>query len=468
MGESEQRSLRGDHIGRPKGAAPPRGEARAASFGGRLSIVVPALDEAAGIGETLAALAPLRAAGHEVIVADGGSRDGTVALAAPHADRVIVAPRGRASQMNAGAAAATGDVLVFLHADSRLPDDAAASIERAVGSGRRWGRFDVAIEGRSRMLPVVATAMNLRSRLTGIATGDQGIFVERSLFADAGGFPPIPLMEDLALSRTLKRRAGRPACLSSRIRTSGRRWDRDGAWRTILLMWRLRAAWALGADPVRLAKTYRAPVVPPRVLQVFAKAPVPGAVKTRLARTRGNEAAVAAYRELVEHTLATAEEARARGIVAAVELWCSPDVSHPALTDWARRHGASLRPQMGDHLGARMRHALRDALARGAVPILIGTDCPAIDAEYLASASSALDRQEAVFGPVEDGGYALVGLARDVDAFAGIAWSTPSVMAETRAALRRAGTRWTELPTLWDVDTAEDLARWRSSGARAA
>ena len=434
----------------------------------RLSIVVPALDEAAGIGETLRSLAPLRAAGHEVIVADGGSRDATVAIATPRADRVIVAPRGRASQMNAGAAVATGDVLLFLHADSRLPADAATAIDEAIRAGRRWGRFDVTIEGRSRMLPVVAASMNLRSRLTGIATGDQGIFVERSLFAEAGGFPPIPLMEDLALSRALARRTGRPACLSSRIRTSGRRWDRDGAWRTILLMWRLRAAWALGADPVRLANAYGMPVARRRVLQVFAKAPVPGEVKTRLARTLGDDAAAAAYRELVERTLATVDEARERGIVAAVELWCAPDVTHPALAEWSRCHGATLHRQQGGDLGERMRNALASALARGDVPMLIGTDCPAIDADYLASASSALDTHDAVFGPVEDGGYALVGLARDVDAFTGIAWSTPSVMAGTRATLQRSGTRWRELPTLWDVDTAEDLARWRAPGARAA
>lgn len=431
----------------------------------RLSVIVPALDEAAGIGGTLDALATLRAAGHEVIVADGGSRDATAALATPRADRVISAPRGRASQMNAGAAAATGDVLLFLHADSRLPDDAAAAIERAVRAGKRWGRFDVAIDGRSRMLPVIATAMNLRSRITGIATGDQGIFVERPLFAAVGGYPPIPLMEDLELSRTLARRAGRPACLAARIRTSGRRWDRDGAWRTILLMWRLRAAWARGTDPATLARAYGIAVPRRRVLQVFAKAPVAGRVKTRLARAIGDDAALAAYREMVERTLATADEARSRGIVAAVELWCAPDATHPALRAWARDHGASLHVQRGEDLGERMREALGTALSHGDAPILIGTDCPAIDADYLRSASASLDTHDAVFGPVEDGGYALVGLARDVDAFAGIAWSTSAVMGETRAALRRADASWAELATLWDVDSAEDLARWRAPAA---
>jgi len=223
----------------------------------RLSIIVPALDESATITATLAALQPLRAQGHEVIVADGGSRDATLLIARLLADRTFVAPRGRATQMNAGAAAASGDVLLFLHADSTLPAAAADAIRAALGHGAQWGRFDVRIAGRPWILKVVAPAMNLRSRLSGIATGDQGIFVTREAFARAGGFPPIPLMEDVALSRALKRVAGRPACLRERILTSGRRWETHGPWRTIFTMWRLRAAFALGADPVRLARLYR-------------------------------------------------------------------------------------------------------------------------------------------------------------------------------------------------------------------
>ena len=434
----------------------------------RLSIIVPVLDEAATVVAALTALARLKAAGHEVIVVDGGSRDETVTLAVPLADRVIAAERGRAAQMNAGAAIANGDVLLFLHADTRLPDEAAAAIGAAMRTGARWGRFDARIEGRSRWLPIVAGAMNLRSRLTGIATGDQAMFVERALFASVGGFAPVALMEDLALSRTLKRTGGPPACLRARVRTSGRRWDREGAWRTILLMWRLRAAWALGADPAALARRYPSPRAPARVLQVFAKAPHPGTVKTRLARTLGERAATEAYTALVEHALDVAAEARRRGVVDAIELWCAPDTTHPAFASWARRCGATLRAQEGADLGARMRHALRHALARGELPILIGTDCPAIDLGYVDAASHALDTHAAVLGPVEDGGYALVGVSRDVDAFDGIAWSTPDVMAQTRSALARAGARWRELPTLWDVDTEEDLARWRATRATAA
>ena len=219
--------------------------------GAKISLVMPVLNEAGAIAATLASLAPLRARGHEVIVVDGGSEDGSRELAAPLADRVMVAPRGRACQMNAGAAAASGEALVFLHADTRLPANADHLVLYALKKNL-WGRFDVAIEGRSALLPVIALLMNLRSRLTGIATGDQAIFVLRKAFA---GFPEIALMEDVAFSKSMKRRSP-PACLHAKASTSGRRWERHGVLRTIILMWRLRLAYFLGAAPDELARRY--------------------------------------------------------------------------------------------------------------------------------------------------------------------------------------------------------------------
>ena len=219
----------------------------------KLSIIMPVLNEAAGIEAALRALAPLRARGTEVIVVDGGSNDGTMELARPLADRVLSAPRGRGTQMNAGAAAAGGDALLFLHADTRLPDEA----DRLVLDGlsrRAWGRFDVRFDAGG-WLRLVAPTMNVRSRLTGIATGDQAMFMTRAAFDQAGGFPEIALMEDIALSARLKRR-GRPLCLSARVTTSGRRWRSHGTLRTILLMWRLRLAFFLGSDPGELARQY--------------------------------------------------------------------------------------------------------------------------------------------------------------------------------------------------------------------
>ena len=221
-----------------------------------LSIIVPCLNEADSIAGTLAALAPLRARGAEVIVADGGSQDGTAERAAPFADLVIAAPRGRALQMNAGAARARGEIILFLHADTLLPEAADGLIVEGLQRSRRgWGRFDVAIAGRHPLLRVVARLMNLRSRLTGIATGDQAVFVTKSLFTAAGGYPEIALMEDVALCKRLKG-FGPPLCLRHRLTTSGRRWEQRGVLRTILLMWRLRLAYWLGADPAKLAMRY--------------------------------------------------------------------------------------------------------------------------------------------------------------------------------------------------------------------
>ncbi len=222
-----------------------------------ISLIVPALNEARGIVDTLQTLQDLRRRGHEVIVADGGSTDNTVEVCAPLADRVIVAATGRARQMQAGAALARGAVLWFLHADTRAPRDADRTIIAALDSGdRQWGRFDVRFPQAGLLLGVVAALMNLRSRLTGIATGDQGIFVTRELFERVNGYPPIPLMEDIALSRLLKR-CSRPVCLPDKLITSARRWQTHGTLRTILVMWSLRLAYSLGASPARLARFYK-------------------------------------------------------------------------------------------------------------------------------------------------------------------------------------------------------------------
>jgi rSAM/selenodomain-associated transferase 2 len=221
-----------------------------------LSIVMPVLDEVERLAATLAALAPLREQGVELIVVDGGSADGSVAAASGLADQVISAPRGRARQMNAGAAVASARTLLFLHADTRLPPDAPSLIAKALQS-REWGRFDIRIDGHSALLPIIAALMNWRSRLTGIATGDQAIFVRRSAFAAVAGFPDQPLMEDIEICRRLRHVIGAPACLRQHVLTSGRRWDQHGAWRTIVLMWRLRFQYWRGVSAEHLAAAYR-------------------------------------------------------------------------------------------------------------------------------------------------------------------------------------------------------------------
>jgi len=221
-----------------------------------LSVIIPCLNEAEGIVDTLTALAPLRARGAEVVVADGGSEDNTVTLAEPLADQVVSASRGRAQQMNVGAAKAHGDILLFLHADCRLPARADGLItDGLICAQKTWGRFDVDLHGSSSLLRLVGALMNWRSRLTGVSTGDQGLFVTRSLFEAAGKFPLIPLMEDVALTKQLKR-YGRPLNLRHRMRVSARRWEKHGVLRTVLLMWRLRLQYWLGANPGKLARHY--------------------------------------------------------------------------------------------------------------------------------------------------------------------------------------------------------------------
>jgi rSAM/selenodomain-associated transferase 2 len=222
----------------------------------QLSVIIPALNEAGCIRELCAALQPLRSRGHEVILVDGGSDDQTLALGEPLVDRTLCSARGRALQMQAGAAAANGTILWFLHADTGVPDNPDQLILAALENGRTdWGRFDVLLSDKHVVLRSVAYLMNLRSCISGIATGDQGIFVRRSLYEQAGGIPSLPLMEDIALSRALKKH-GRPACIRQKLLTSARRWQKHGIARTILTMWGLRLAYFLGISPRHLAKYY--------------------------------------------------------------------------------------------------------------------------------------------------------------------------------------------------------------------
>ena len=222
----------------------------------RISIVIPALNEEGQILETLVPLQPLRRQGHEIILSDGGSRDRTLAISRGLVDRVVESVPGRAVQMNAGARQATGDFLLFLHADTRLPQGFEKLLEKAWVKGRQWGRFDVRLSGGHFLFRVVETLMNLRSRCSGIATGDQAIFVRHQTFKRVGGFPEIPLMEDIALSRLLKRQS-RPCCIRERLVTSSRRWEKRGIVPTILLMWWLRLQFFFGMSPDKLARQYR-------------------------------------------------------------------------------------------------------------------------------------------------------------------------------------------------------------------
>lgn len=219
-----------------------------------VSIIIPMLNESEIIASKLQSLQHLRSQ-CELIVVDGGSLDGSVELARSWVDKLVESPAGRAKQMNAGADFASAELLFFLHLDTEVPTNL---IELLLANGNScdfWGRFDVSIEGAHWMLPVVAFLMNARSRVTGIATGDQGMFISRSLFEKVGCFPDQPLMEDIELSRRLLQEK-KPYCIKQKVKTSGRRWEEKGAFRTIWLMWSLRWAYWIGEAPEKLAERY--------------------------------------------------------------------------------------------------------------------------------------------------------------------------------------------------------------------
>jgi len=221
----------------------------------KISIIIPVLNEIKNIALALDRLSIYRNAGHEIIVVDGGSDDGTLAAATGLADQCFTAEMGRAFQMNAGAAVATGDVLLFLHADTQLPVDVWRVIQNVINQGKQWGFFKVRLSGSHWMFRIIETMMNLRSCLSSVATGDQVLFVSKELFVKTGAYPVLPLMEDVAMSKLLRKRA-RPECVNQYVVTSSRRWQNNGILRTVLLMWWLRLQYFLGAPPEKLVKQY--------------------------------------------------------------------------------------------------------------------------------------------------------------------------------------------------------------------
>ena len=221
----------------------------------KLSIIIPTFNEAQNIKETLQALQGYREAGHEIIIVDGGSRDSSIEIAQPLVDKLLISKPGRAAQMNIGAEESEKDILVFLHADTFLPETADQLIINAMEQGHPWGRFNVRLSGRHFLFRLIETMMNWRSCLTGIATGDQSIFVKREIFEQIGGFPEIKLMEDIELSKKLKK-IGKPVCIKQRVTTSSRKWESNGIVKTVLLMWRLRLQYFFGTSADKLHSKY--------------------------------------------------------------------------------------------------------------------------------------------------------------------------------------------------------------------
>ena len=429
----------------------------------RLRIIMPVLNEGGTLAISLRALKPLRERGAEVVVVDGGSTDDTWAIARALADQVLLAPCGRAAQMNAGAGCEgrpRADVLLFLHSDTRLPAEAEGLISAAMQSGAAWGRFDVRLDSDHALLHLVACMMNLRSRLTGIATGDQALFVSREVFERVGGFADLPLMEDIELCSRLKQISA-PACLRQRVTTSARRWQQHGIWHTIILMWRLRLAYFLGVSPHTLALRYGytpRPAQASAAIAIMAKAPVAGLSKTRLIPALGAGGAARAQRRFTLNTLHLAQQAA----LGEVTLHCAPDVQHGFFRALRRVFGTLCQTQPDGDLGARMQAACAHhfALCPEQPLLLIGTDCAVLAPGHMQQAALALQQKDVVLVPAEDGGYVLIGMRRLVpEVFHGITWSTAEVLSQTRAQLKRAALTWQELPALWDVDEPADWQR---------
>ena len=232
------------------------GSASVCASGIKISIIIPVLNEENNLPDVLNNLQSFRSEGHEVVVVDGGSSDNSLMLAQQGADLVIVSKAGRALQMNSGAAVATGELFLFLHCDTFLPDNALEVIAGNYQRENYWGRFDVRLSSDKFVFRIIERLMNLRSRLTSIATGDQAIFVERKLFNQLGGFPEIALMEDIRISGLLRKRSP-PVCLKQKVITSSRRWENKGVLATVLLMWKLRLFYFFGVSADTLSRKYR-------------------------------------------------------------------------------------------------------------------------------------------------------------------------------------------------------------------
>ena len=426
---------------------------RQASLDG-VTAVVPVLDDAEHLARLLSQLASWP--GLEVVVVDGGSRDDPFAVCRRFGARCLASAPGRGGQLRRGVDAAGGEWLWLLHADAEVTADLADALAQAMRSAS-WGRFDVRLTGASPLLRTIAFLMNWRSGVTGICTGDHGIFVSRALLDTVGGVPDQPLLEDIELSKRLRRRA-RPFRVRARLGSSGRRWERAGVLRTVVFMWWLRLRYFLGARPVDLYRRYygsaagEAPGLP-RVA-VFARTPERGRVKTRLVSSLGEDGAFDAYVELAETTLA----AVANGDFDA-ELWFA-GARNAALVAWAERFGMRLVEQPETDLGERMLAALR-AGAR----VVVGSDIPRMGSAYIEDALRRLEGVDVVLGPVEDGGYCLVAMnAPHASLFQGMEWGGADVLERTLERAADAGLRVALLDRLWDVDDVEDYRRWREGG----
>jgi rSAM/selenodomain-associated transferase 2/rSAM/selenodomain-associated transferase 1 len=464
-----------------------------------LSVVIPALDEAEHLGRLLNDLAelPVRT---EIVVVDGGSRDATTAVAASATPRIVRSSPGRARQMNRGALEASAQWLLFLHADTRLPPVSAVTLADFLraprGAEAAHFRFRLEAEGVGwRLLELI---QGVRERLTGLAYGDQGLLVSRRRWEELGGFPEIPVMEDVEAVRRLRRFGGLRR-LDAPLLTSPRRYREEGIPRALIRNACLISLYVAGTHPDRLAKWYRprritaeppaattgragsrsegnrvrahpsppppkGKLEPPATLMIFVKAPRPGEVKTRLAREFGDERAARIYRTMGRRIVDRLRRGHHRTIV----HFTPPDALEE-VREWLGGEGLEYRPQVGGSLGARMAAAFDHAFREAEKVCIVGTDSPDLTREtvelalaHLSGAREGADRDRspttAVLGPALDGGYYLLALNRPAPSlFRDIPWGTDAVLEQTLERARELDIHLHTLAPLADVDRPEDV-----------
>jgi rSAM/selenodomain-associated transferase 2/rSAM/selenodomain-associated transferase 1 len=429
------------------------------SLGALLGIVIPALDEEESLPGLLQDLSRISIP-HEVVVSDGGSTDRTGASAREAGALLVDAPRGRASQMNTGARVLGSPWLLFLHSDSRLPESSLRALEEWIQTAdpRDFGTFSFALDSRGLTWRVLEAGQRVREGLLGLAYGDQGLLVHRSLFDEVGEFPQLPLMEDVEMLRRLKR-IGRWRRIEAPLLTHPRRFQEEGAFRAWLRNVLLITLFQLGVSPHRLLRFYPArtdPSLP--LLLVFAKVPTPGRVKTRLAREIGKEAAAGVYSTLGRQVV---DQVRGGGYGTVV--YFDPPHQVEAMVEWLGGEGLSFRPQVSGDLGDRMGSAVREGLANAPAVVVVGTDAPGVTEGMIGEALEGLEDADLVLGPATDGGYYLIALKTpQEELFREIPWSTSEVLETTLKRAKMLELRTVLLPELSDVDTLEDWERERA------
>lgn len=427
------------------------------------TVIIPTLNEASSLPNLLDDLADCPRV-ERIIISDGGSVDATCDIARSRGVTVVSGPAGRGEQLRRGASAAPGPWYVFLHADSRLDAGATSALNRFLegATPTEFAHFELVFDAPESVFRFIEFGQRLRERLFGMPYGDQGLVVSQALYNRVGGFPDWPIMEDVGIIDRLSR-GGRRVVLGATLTTSGRRYRREGPLRVLLRNVTLVAAFRLGADPEALARRYEPecsevqPDVAPsggREVIVFARAPVPGRVKTRLAADLGPERATRIYRWLGR---ATVDALRPGPWAVTVYVEPPDDVSTESVRDWLG-HGVEYQGQTAGDLGTRMAAAIADALGRTSAVCVVGTDIPDVHESTVQDAFDALETHDLVLGPATDGGYYLVGLTQPrPELFRDIPWSTDRVLELTLERAHAAGLRVAALEPRTDVDTVEDV-----------